>query len=240
MTYREIVYMVLDLLKERSDDAYYTEEHVMFLADKARALLLGRKLSASRNKSFAHLSGENAQTIELHLEPAAILPAGCCGDWLRSVEPVPEIFYSDATVELFTHDMIHTMVTFIPTCRMPFVGHNKWLSNVIWAAKSDDDRLYLHSNNPQFIHLEKVNMSTIFSDPRKAAEMSDPCSKCNPLDIEFPLQSDLVLTCVEMVVQELSGAKYIPEDKRNNANDDSGEAQPVGTKRSSAAQEASD
>ena len=37
-TYREIVYMVLDELKLESDDAYYTQDHVIFLINKYRAL----------------------------------------------------------------------------------------------------------------------------------------------------------------------------------------------------------
>lgn len=237
MTYREIVYMVLDLLKERSDDAYYTEEHVMFLADKMRALLLGRRLSASRNKSFVSLSGENTQTIELHLEPTSVLPAGCGGDWLRSTEVVPELLYSEAPVEMFSHDMVHTMVEFIPACRMRFVGHDRWLQNTIWASKSNDDHVYLFSNNPRFIHLERINMTSVFAEPRRVAELIGRGMVCEPLDAEFPLQSDLVPQCIEMVVQELSGAKYVPEDKRNNAKDDSGEAQPVGTQRTKAAQQ---
>jgi hypothetical protein len=40
MTYRELVYTVLDLLKGASDDNYYTEEHVVFLLSKVRAAIL--------------------------------------------------------------------------------------------------------------------------------------------------------------------------------------------------------
>jgi hypothetical protein len=39
-TYRELVYMVLDELKAKSDDFYYTEDHIIFLLDKYRAFLL--------------------------------------------------------------------------------------------------------------------------------------------------------------------------------------------------------
>lgn len=39
-TWREIIYMILDLLKQSSDDSYYTEEHVLFLASKMRSAIL--------------------------------------------------------------------------------------------------------------------------------------------------------------------------------------------------------
>ena len=40
MTVKEIVYMILDEVKKQSDDAYYTEEHIIFLASKYGAFLL--------------------------------------------------------------------------------------------------------------------------------------------------------------------------------------------------------
>ena len=52
-TFGEIIYMTLDLLKERADDAYYTEEHIIFLASKMRSLLLERKYKNSNRTSFA-------------------------------------------------------------------------------------------------------------------------------------------------------------------------------------------
>ena len=47
-TYREIVYMVLDELKEHSDDAYYTEDHIIFLATNWRAALLEKKYPTNK------------------------------------------------------------------------------------------------------------------------------------------------------------------------------------------------
>lgn len=40
MTYREAIYAILDLLKQSSDDSYYTEEHALFLVSKMRAAIL--------------------------------------------------------------------------------------------------------------------------------------------------------------------------------------------------------
>ena len=42
-TYREAIYMCLDLLKGMSDDFTYTEDHVAYLLDKFRALLLKQR-----------------------------------------------------------------------------------------------------------------------------------------------------------------------------------------------------
>lgn len=222
-TFREIVYMVLDILKEVSDDSYYTEEHVLFLASKYRALIIERKYSQSRNSSFNEPSDENMQTICLDLEPEELLPQNCGGLWLKSTEKIPDII-NVGTPKLSTvNDMLHSMVTYIPYERMPFVGYNKWLKNIIYAAKSSDGYLYLQSNNPQFIYLQHLKMEAMFSDAEAAAELAcDPedGTKCDVLDQNFPLEAALIPQCIEMVVQELVGSRYAPQDKENNAKDD--------------------
>ena len=66
-TFREMVYMTLDILKERSDDSFYTEEHILFLLSKMRALIIQRKIKGSRNQAFEALSDDNMQQICLTL-----------------------------------------------------------------------------------------------------------------------------------------------------------------------------
>ena len=44
-TYKELTYMVLDELKLSSDDAQFTEDHVMFLLNKYRTFLLKQRYS---------------------------------------------------------------------------------------------------------------------------------------------------------------------------------------------------
>ena len=89
--YSEIVYAVLDLLKESADDAFYTEEHVIFLANKFRPYLIERKYRKSRNTPYSTVSDQNRQQICINLQPEDILPGDCEGIWLRSVEKIPDI-----------------------------------------------------------------------------------------------------------------------------------------------------
>lgn len=227
-TFGEVVYSVLDILKERVDDAYYTEEHIIFLASKMRALLIERKYRNSRNQVFSPMSDENEQEICLDLQPAADAGLLCNGQWLESVQKIPSIIGDTEPKVSVVSDMIHSMVTFIPAERMPYVGHNKWLKNIIYAAKSRNDRLYLNSVNPQFMYLKQAKVSGVFSDPQEAAklacEQDGDANKCNILEMKFPLEAALVPSCIEMVVQELTGSRYAPEDKNNDAKDGLGDA----------------
>lgn len=225
-TFGQIVYMVLDIMKEHSDDAYYTEEHIIFLASKMRALLLERKYKNSRNQTYTEMSDENLQEICLTLEPTEMQPAGCSGMWLHSVEEIPDtIGVNNARLSTIS-DMLQCSVTFIPKERMPYVGYNKWLRRILYAAKSDDGLLYITGSNPQFLYLDKIRMTAVFSDPQKAAELSckGEGKACNILEMEFPLEQALIPSCIELTVQELMGSRYAPEDKSNDAKDNLADA----------------
>jgi len=225
-TFGEMIYSVLDIMKERSDDAYYTEEHVLFLVSKIRALLLERKYKNTRNSTYQEMSPENMQQICLNLEPASQLPMGCGGNWLRSVEEVPATLnVSEPKVYLGT-DMVQSIVCYIPLQRMPYVGYNKWLQNIVYVSRSQDGHLYMSGKNPRFLYLTQAKMEAAFADPEKAAQLScDPDGNgCDILSQEFPLEQALIPQCIEMTVQELLGSRYAPEDKENDAKDNLGEA----------------
>ena len=81
-TYREVVFMALDELKLISNDATYTPEHLIFLADKMRALLLDRRYRDARK---GEVSRSNYQEICLDLVEVPAIPGTTCyGEYLRS------------------------------------------------------------------------------------------------------------------------------------------------------------
>ena len=235
-TFGEVVYMVLDLLKERADDAYYTEEHIIFLASKMRALLLERKYKGSRNGVFSPMSEENSQEICIDVEPTSLLPDGCSGSWLKSIQEIPDTLDAQDPTAYVVSDMYSGLLTFIPSERMPYVGYNKWLRNIMYAAKSNDGHLYITSNNPQAMFLRKVKMNGIFANPAEAAKLScdneDGLAGCDILKEKFPLESALLPSCIELTVQEITGSRYAPEDKNNNAKDGLGDAAVIQQKAS--------
>lgn len=214
--------MTLDLLKESGDDSFYTEGHILFLASKIRAALIERKYRMTRNKTFVAPSTQNTQQLCVELEQTDLLPSGCDGLWLRSVDKLPDILSGGIASVTPVSDMLFSNVTFIAPERMPYVGYNKWLKNIIYAALSSDKHLYLTSNNSQFAFLDEVKVNAVFSDPVEAAKLA--CDQeegnCDYMDKVFPLEDSLIPSCIELVVQEIAGPRYSPEDKVNNASDD--------------------
>lgn len=223
-TFREMAYMVLDLLKARSDDAYYTEEHALFIVSKMRAMLIEKKYRGARNSAYPVLSSENMQTLCLPVEPFRDM-ADCDG-WLRTVSEVPAPL-TDAQLTVHTVNDLRSMtVTFVAPERMPYVGYNRWLRNIIYCSRSSDGHLYFKGSDPRFMYLEKVTVNGVFSNPEEAARLACELDgkSCDILDLRFPLEEPLVAQCVELAFQELSGVRYAPEDKRNDAKDGLGEA----------------
>ncbi len=66
--------MSKDLLKLKSDDSYYTNEHILFLLDKVRAVILEQKY----NKNNSKIEDSNTQTICVELESKLLVDNILC------------------------------------------------------------------------------------------------------------------------------------------------------------------
>lgn len=224
-TYRQIIFLCLDLLKLNSDDNYFTEDHIIFLSSKYRGLLLKQNYRDIKKE----IPKSNYQTICLDLIQVPAISGEPCegGTYLRSKEKIP--FTMDiASPKIYTEDYYQGEITYVSRERMRYVGYNRWLPNIIYASIGPDNYLYFKSFNPQYLYLEgenKVRFTGIFENPEEIANNPNlSCDKtngtCDILDSEFPLEEALVPQLVQLVVQELSGNIYKPEDPANNASDD--------------------
>lgn len=220
-TYKELTYIVLDELKLYSDDASYTEEHVMFLLDKYRAFLLKQRYSDVKKQ----IPESNYQTICLDLIEVPAISGEPCegGSYLRSKEKIPFLM-KIGIPRVYPIDYYQGEITYVSRERMKYVGHNKYLQNIIYCSLGPDNYLYFKSINPQYLYLEKARMTGIFEDPQAASELQCPNENgdtvCDVLDRKFPIEDALIPPMIELVVKELLGAEYRPEDKTNDAKDE--------------------
>ena len=219
MTYREIVYACLDILKLTSDDSLYTEEHIIFLANKARTLLLKQRYSDIKKR----IPESNYQTICLDLEKIQnIQDLSCQGSSLRTIQEVPYLM-KIGNPKVYPQNYYLGEITYISRERMRYVGHNKYLQNIIYCSLAPDNHLYFKSSNPQHLYLKKVQVTGIFEDIQNASQLecSDNNSQCQDiLDKTFPLEEGLVQPLIEIVVKQLGPSVDLPQDQENNAQDD--------------------
>lgn len=217
-TYRELTYQILDELKLTSDDSHFTEEHVLFLLDKFRTLLLKQRYSDVRRE----IPESNYQTICLDLEHITdINGVPCTGaNYLKSTKPIPHMM-SIGSQKVTTLDYFQGNINYTNSERFKYVGHNKFLKNQAYATIAPDSYLYLKSNNPQLYYLQKVKVTGIFEDSIQVAGLQcDSNTSCDIMDMRFPIEESLISTLIELIVKELSAFTYQPQDVNNNANDD--------------------
>ena len=220
--YKEIVSMVLDELKVTSDDSIYTEEHIVFLAGRYRTFLLKQRYYSDLKKQIPE---SNYQTLCLSLEQVEAIEGLPCegGYYLRTTKPVPDLMHFGITRIYPSGSYYKGNIEFVTKDRFKFTGHNKWLQNIIYATLDPDGRIYLTSQNPQFMYLQQATLTGIFEDAEKASELE--CDKdgntkeCDILDRDFPIEDALVAPLIELITHELSPSVAAPEDKENNAND---------------------
>lgn len=219
MIYNEIVHMILDELKGTSDDFSFNEDHIAFLCGKYRAFLLKQRYYSDVKKAIAE---SNYQTVCLDLIEVPAISGEPCegGSYLRSKVKVPTTLML-GNPRVFPIDFYQGNITFVSRDRMRFVGHNKWMKDIIYCSIGPDNYLYFKSSNPQYLYLEKVKFSAIFEDPEKVSEIS--CNgediPCELMDRVFPIEEALAPPLIELVVKELRGAEYTPSDEINNAED---------------------
>lgn len=220
-TYKEIVYLCLDELKLISDDSHFVEEHVLFLADKYRGLLIKQHYKDIRKE----IPDSNYQTICVDLEQTnAINGMPCEGpDYMKSTQKIPYMMQI-GTQKISSLDYFQGNFAYVNNERFKYVGNNKYLKNQIYGTIAPDNHLYLKSSNPQMYYLEKVKVTGIFENSSKVLELQCPDAEgnkpCDIMDMEFPLEEALIPPMIELVVKELGVQKYQAEDKENNANDD--------------------
>lgn len=226
MLVKEIVYMVLDLAKAAtSDDSFWTEDHVIFLLKKYRSFLI--KKEQEKQKATTDIASEfEYQQICLDLEKVPAIDGEPCtgGYYLRTTKKIPKIL-EDNQPRVYPVDFYQGInISYIPRDRMRYVGTNKFLQNILYVSLGPDLHLYLNSSNPQFLYLKKLRMSAVFEDfDEMSSYLCDDDGSsmvCNVMDEVFPIREYLVPTLMELVVKELTSAKYQPVDEHNNAADD--------------------
>lgn len=218
MLWKEAIYMVLDELKLQSDDAIYTEEHIMFILNKYRTFLLKQRYSDIKKQ----IPESNYQTICLDLVEVPAISGEPCegGPYLRSKEKIPFLMKIGNPM-VYPLDYYQGDITYISRERMRYIGYNKYLKNIIYASIGPDNYLYLKSSNPQYLYLEKIKVTGIFEDAIAASDLQCPDdAECDILDRVFPIEDALVPPMIELVVKEILNAEYRPEDSDNDASDD--------------------
>ena len=211
--------MCLDLLKVNSDDSYFTEDHVIYLLNKFRSLVLKKKYEKELDQNA--VNDDNYQTVVLDMDVTTSINGISCpsAHYLRSVQEIPPML--DVGMQyVFAEDFFEHEITCVSMRRFKYACENKYFKNMMYATIGPDQHLYIKSANPQFIYLNRVNFRGIFDDADKASKLTGDCVECDILDRQFPMEESLIQLVVDYTVKTMAQSVYAPKDDKNNADDD--------------------
>ena len=218
-TYREVVAMVQDLLKNESDDRYYTDDHIVYLFNKYRALFL---FQYYKGKDFSSIPDSNKQIIRVNMERKFDEDTGKIT--IKSKEVIPTLVDISNKLNVYIpNNPYNFRLTFVSLERFPFTNSVGYLSKIIYMTKGTDDRLEISSQSaidPSYI--KELDLKGIFEDTIEASKLSKGLDDepCEDLDLNVYLESKLVNLVIKSIVQDLSFGLYRPKDNINNAKDD--------------------
>lgn len=217
--FNEIAYIILDELKQKSDDSSFNIDHIVFIMLQYRSLLLKQRYTDQKKD----IPTENYQTICVDLEYSQDCNTG---EEVASVQKIPNFTNLNGGESITINpigDMFNNIeYVYTNSHRFPYVGNNKWLKNIIYFTKGSDGLLRLKSRSPNFKYLKRVQISGLFDDVLEAGKLScdSDGNYCNYMESDFPLETSLVPVLIDMCVRELTPPTYKPEDDINNASDD--------------------
>lgn len=220
-TYKSLIYLVLDELKLFSDDASYTEDHILYLIDKYRSFLLKQRYSDIKKQ----IPESNYQTIKVDLVDSPLLPGDCSltDYYKKSTKQIPNLLQI-GNPKVFPNSYFRGDISYISRERMRFVGYNKFLTNTIYASIGPDNLLYLKYFKTDHSTITSVYVTGIFQNSVAASDLSEAVINnsllCDVLDRILPLEEALIPPLTELIVKELSGVLYKPKDNVNNDKDD--------------------
>lgn len=228
MTYKELVYMALDALKIHSDDAKFTEDHVIFLLNKYRAYALQQKYS----KTLEGINNRNYQSINIELKAdiKAFLQDISGGKILKSNKEIPsiinislpEVQIETTVVEGEGEGAVtyegNEAIVFTTEDRIRYTGFNRFLKKIIYCCIDKNNIFILKcADNTRISSINKVHLSAIFSNPLSVFNFNG--SELDTLDEKFPLEDALVPGVLELVLKDLTNGIYKPSDNLNDAQD---------------------
>lgn len=208
MTYRELVYMCLDEIKASSDDAYVTEDHILFLISKYRNLVLRRKYEKTNmpvaESNYQRIQGEAIVRIKI----PQIMDLG-----------YPLISITPKSSNDFTAKSSFK-TTYVPARRFEFVGNNSYLINVVYSTVTPEGELKCTSiKYPQVADISNYTIYAVFEDIIEASKTALK-NGTDILDADCPIETELIPEVQELVVKDILGIAYRPQDKINNGSDD--------------------
>lgn len=214
MTWRELIYMAIDITKQISDDSQFNEDHIVFLAAKYRNYILNSQYVTGRKT----VNDANYQLLKV---PLQVTQTDICPTetLLKSKHKIPFMMTLGQKV-VYPTDRIpyKSHIVWVPFNRFPYTG-NKFSNSTIYASLGGDNYLYLRSSNENFLYLRCVTVKALWEDIAEVSRWDADACGCDIMDIRFPLEDAWVNTLLTLIVTDITKGIYSLRDTDNDAFD---------------------
>jgi hypothetical protein len=220
MTKREIIYQALEKLSIQSDDSRINEELLSSFIDTKRSMLFKQQYSKSAWKIPASSKQELCLTLSLVNKVSGY---SCAGKILSTVSIPSSIKVKGKEGPLLVRkeDGSAISLSVVAIERIPYLFENKYLKNITYCAVDSEGKLIIISNNDEHKFLKNIRIVDVFENPGKALPYK--CgydSSIDEWDVEYPCESAMTDTIVDLIVRELTRTLNIPVDDKNDSTDD--------------------
>lgn len=227
MRIKEIIQRIQSLYSKgvQSDDVTLSDRHVYNKMVTVRSKLISQE--AKKKQKVNQWSYQTLNCVELIKAPVhecpCLPPIGC--DILRTKYPIPK-----PLTDLNSH-LIQSVTTIDGSIVFSEIGwvEKKYKADNKYTANKPD--YYIRNNYLYITHRSGIKLITItglFDDPLVANSFPSycpgECTDCNdctsPLDMEFPIDNDMIDTLIDMCKEELIAQfSQMTGDLTNNTSD---------------------
>ena len=217
-TLREIIYDISEIVNAYSDDSKISEEHIAFMINNKRNLLLKQYMSDMKKE----IPQEAIQTICLSLTPDDT----CLEDEivLKSSTKVPATLDNTGRGNIIKaygkNSRFLKNINVIDYSRLPFVSSEKYNRTMLFVTTDNKSYLNVFNTDNRHILLENIEIEGVFENPEEAYNLScELNSDIDFYDTKYPVESALIDIIRREIVQELLLKYKIPLDHTNDGED---------------------
>jgi hypothetical protein len=205
-----------------SDDDTWSDEFLIKEFLDLRTLLTKQYLAAGKSCStkMVQTLGCVKVTEEDRSTCPCSIPSGCY--WLKSEKPIPSFIKILSVTSTIVHgDMLRfspigwDKLQYIPNSRSNFAKKGKY-----WTTRDTGNGTFLYLYGDR--DLQEIQVTGIFENPMEVAVypscgLVDKKALCNPLDVDFHTDRELVTQILDSAYQRLIAVRSsAKEDVKNN------------------------
>lgn len=205
-TYRELVYMILDELKMKTDDNSLEVEHIVAILDKYRAAIIRQRFGTTIKR---FIPTAYYQLLEIDVDPTTKLS-------LKQLPNLIDLNSLELSTEITAPNVYNAFkITLVNSARFGFLGYNKFLSSILYATINRDNYLECKYTGTM---PSRFYIYGILERPQAILDFND--DPINPLDIPFPLEATSIAELMAMALKEVADVRIFPFRDKNNAKED--------------------